>query len=52
VVTEVLLGTAVVNALVIYNLNMPQNKLKITQFCELLINEMLGINQSEQDQTS
>lgn len=55
VATEVLLGTAVVNALIVYNLNTPQNKLKITQFRELLINEMLGFigfNQSEQDQTS
>lgn len=34
VATEVLLGTAVVNALIVYNLNTPQNKLKMTQFRE------------------
>jgi len=51
VVTEVLLETAVVNALIVFNLNTPQNKLKITQFRELLVNEMLGFNQPEQNQT-
>lgn len=45
VATEILLGTAVVNALIVHNLNTPQNKLKITQFREALINELLGLNQ-------
>ncbi|XP_050063343.1 piggyBac transposable element-derived protein 4-like [Aphis gossypii] len=45
VATEILLGTAVVNALIVHNLNTPQNKLKITQFREALINEILGLNQ-------
>jgi hypothetical protein len=49
VATEILLGTAVVNALIVCNLNTPQNKLKMTQFRELLVNEMLGFNQPEQD---
>jgi len=45
VATEILLGTAVVNALIIHNLNTPHNKLKITQFREALVNEILGLNQ-------
>jgi len=40
VAIEILLGTAVVSALIVHN------KLKITQFREALINELLELNQS------
>lgn len=43
VATEILLGTSVVNALIIYNKCNPDKKLKITQFRETLVDEILEL---------
>ncbi|XP_008181865.1 uncharacterized protein LOC100572765 [Acyrthosiphon pisum] len=45
VATEIILGTSVVNALIIYNTKTPQNKMSITQFREALVDQILGLDQ-------
>jgi len=45
VATEIILGTSVVNALLIYNTKTPQKKMSITQFREALVDQILGLDQ-------
>lgn len=45
VATEIILGTSVVNAFIIYNTKTPQNKMSITQFREALVDQILGLDQ-------
>lgn len=45
VATEIILGTSIVNALIIYNTKTPQNKMSITQFREALVDQILGLDQ-------
>jgi len=45
VATEIILGTSVVNALIIYNTKTPQNKMSITQFREALVDQILELDQ-------
>lgn len=47
VATEILLGTSVVNALIVYN-KIHERKLKITQFRELLVDQMLGLEKQNE----
>lgn len=47
VATEILLGTAVVNALIVYN-KMHERKLKITQFREILVDQMLELEKQNE----
>jgi len=48
VATEVLLGTSMVNALIVYNMNKPSDKnISITNFREMLVNELLELDQSQ-----
>jgi len=50
VAIELLFGTSIVNALVIYNKIKPNNKLKITQFREVLVDEILGLKKSNENE--
>jgi len=46
VATEILLGTSVVNAFIVYNLHKGDNKnITITNFREMLVDELLGLDQ-------
>lgn len=45
VATEILLGTSVVNALIVYNKIKPE-KNNVTQFRENVLDEMLGLDKS------
>jgi len=45
VATEIILGTSVVNALIIYNTKTLQKKMSITQFREALVDQILGLDQ-------
>ncbi|CAI6351009.1 unnamed protein product [Macrosiphum euphorbiae] len=48
VATEVLLGTSVVNALIVYNMNKPSDKkISITKFREMLVDELFELDQSQ-----
>ncbi|KAE9523001.1 hypothetical protein AGLY_016632 [Aphis glycines] len=48
VATEVLLGTSVVNALIVYNMNKPSDKkISIAKFREMLVDELLELDQSQ-----
>jgi len=50
VATEILFGTAVVNALIVYNTINSDKKIKITQFRETLVDTILGLdNQGPQE---
>ncbi|KAL4083936.1 hypothetical protein QTP88_029252 [Uroleucon formosanum] len=50
VAIELLFGTSIVNALLIYNKIKPNNKLKITQFREALVDELLGLNKPNENE--
>jgi hypothetical protein len=50
VAIELLFGTSIVNALLIYNKIKPNNKLKITQFREALVDEILGLKKSNENE--
>lgn len=50
VAIELLFGTSIVIALVIYNKIKPNNKLKITQFREVLVDEILGLKKSNENE--
>lgn len=46
VATEILLGTSVVNAFIVYKLNKPEHKnISITKFREMLVDELLDLDQ-------
>jgi len=46
VATEILLGTSVVNAFIVYNIKkLPNEKISITKFREMLVDELLGLDQ-------
>lgn len=46
VATEILLGTSVVNAFIVYNMKkLPNEKISITKFREMLVDELLGLDQ-------
>jgi len=48
VATKVLLGTSVVNALIVYNMNKPSDKkISITKFREMLVDDLLELDQSQ-----
>jgi len=50
VAIELLFGTSVVNAVLIYNKIKPNNKLKITQFQEALVDEILGLKKTNENE--
>ncbi|KAE9536159.1 hypothetical protein AGLY_007382 [Aphis glycines] len=46
VATEILLGTSVFNAFIVYNMKkLPNEKISITKFREMLVDELLGLDQ-------